>query len=200
MKDITSDQDILDLLSSLKNSENEYPANMIRSRREMFVKQAAAMVVLPKAGATGTSSETMAGSSHVVTSGSAGAGSVGTLLQTLLIIAIVVEAGITAYFFRDEITEFIHSNISPKVEVVVTPPEGTSPEIPARTEIPFDTLTVTETDTPTPTPQPSPAINSNNALIGTSNVDGNEQGNSTPTPNDHPGLHLGQTKQPTKTP
>jgi hypothetical protein len=202
MKNRTSDQDVLKLLTGLKNAEGNYPTDMIQTRREMFVKQAAAMAVMAKAASNsaGTSGSGQgAASSAGGTAGTAGTSlSISTLLETALVIAIVVEAGVATYFYRDKIAEFISSNLSPKVEHVASPPGSSLSDTltgeASSTETPEGTVVVTETDTLTPPVRILPAANgATNSGVGTQVV-------STPTPDDHPGLHLGQTKQPTIAP
>jgi hypothetical protein len=46
MKKGFSEQEVLELLDHLKSAGNEYPSDMIRSRREVFIKQAAAITML----------------------------------------------------------------------------------------------------------------------------------------------------------
>jgi hypothetical protein len=201
MKDKLSDQDVLNLLASLKKSEGNYPSDMIQSRRDMFLKQAATMAVLTVDGGGSADGQT--------TVSSAGGGfSTGTLLETALVVALVIEAGVVAYIYRDKIADFVNSTLSPNVEIVASPPGSSSPAIPSieetftETLVGTATITVTITETPAPAGTVLPAADNNfvDNNNDNSNNGGNAQITSTPNPNDNPGLHLGQTKQPTKDP
>ena len=120
-----------------------------------------------------------------------------TLLETLLVIAIVAEAGVATYVYREKIAEFFSSTFGPKVEQVSNPinnsPEVAVSEEPTESETPEGTVTVTETLLPPGYTQPAQANDNNNGS-------GNTQVASTPNPTDDNGLHLGQTKQPSKEP
>ena len=191
-----SDKDVLKLFTSLKRAENQYPQDMIKSRRDTFAKQAAAMAILAKVGGNATASTATGQAASTASSSAAGVGgvSMSTLLETALVIAIVAEAGVAAYAYREKIAEFFNSIFSPKVEQVVNPPDNSSSDIIAgdanTTETPEGTLTVTETPSPPGFVDPeSPDNNDNN--------NGDTQVASTQAPtDDNNGLHLGQTKQP----
>lgn len=197
MKNNVSNKEVLQILTTLKNSYKDYPQGLIESRRNIFTKQVAAMVLLMNAGANATSASPTASTASTMSSGTAGIGasSMGTIMETALVIAIVAEAGVAAYVYREKIAEFINSRFGPKTEQVVSPPDNVSDFITSNgptVEIPDGTLTVTVTETPTPPSTTNPASADNN--------NGDAQITSTPDPNDGNGLHLGQTKQPTKEP
>lgn len=207
MKNKISDKEVLQVLTGIKNSETTYPQGMIESRRGAFMKQAAAMAVLMKAGvnganATGTGQVAATASTTSGSAATAGAGaSIGTILETVLVVAIVIETGVAAYAYREKIAEFINSIFGPKVEQVASPPDNSSPVLITSTSIEPTSETPSETPTVTETPPPPgftpPAQADNNNASGTT---GNTQVASTPVPDDDNGLHLGQTKQPTKQP
>jgi len=204
-----NEQDILNLLTSLKTAENNYPSDMIKSRRDMFMKQAAAMVVLAGAGGNGASASGNAqGAVSGTTTGTAGSLTISSLLETALVVALVVEAGVATYIYRDKISDFIKSTLSPKVEQTTNPPDDSSLEVPAvieetATATMEETATVTVTSVETPAP---PNLSTPAGSVGGSNNDANSNGvenvqaTATPDPKDNPGLHLGQTKQPTQDP
>lgn len=50
MKQKFDDRNIRKLFSNLKHIENDYPANMMRLRRNRYIKQAAAMTVRSRTG------------------------------------------------------------------------------------------------------------------------------------------------------
>ena len=204
MRKKVSEQDVFDLLKEMKNSESNYPSELIQSRRDVFAKQAAAMAVLVRAGlheatkTAGGQTATASGTASAATSASVGA-SLGTILETVLVAAIVVEAGAAAYIYRDKIADFINSKINPTVEVVASPPGVLSPdsltEDVASSETSIATETVTGTETPVPSVTLPPVVNDSNNNV----TAGAPQVISTPEPT-QPGLHLGQTKQPTDAP
>lgn len=199
MKQKFSDADVVHLLTNLKDAGNGYPAEMIRSRREAYIKQAAAMSALVNTAGDGT----MGGTSGGASTGSA---SLGTLLEIALVTMIVVEAGAAAYVYRDQIADFFNSTLAPKVEVVSSPPGSFPSEIPASEEtstmtpVITATFTVTVTGTPAPVVTISPAAETVGDGITASADSADVQIVSTPNPKDkdNSGLHLGQTKQPTK--
>ena len=210
MKSKISDKDILQVLTGIKNSETTYPQSMIESRRDAFMKQAAAMAVLVKAGvnganATGTGQAAATGSTTLSSAATAGAGaSISTILETVLVVAIVIETGVAAYAYREKIAEFINSIFGPKVEQVANPPDNSSSDLIISTNIGTTSETPSETPTVTETPPPPgftpPAQADNNENNNGSGTTENTQVASTPDPNDDNGLHLGQTKQPTNQP
>lgn len=210
MKHELKEQDVANLLSGLKQAEQNYPSDLMDSRREMFAKQvAAALVMINTTGGSGASSaggsSTTGGSaSSTGTSVATGIGSsVGTILETALVVAIVVEAGVATYIYRDKIANFINSRLSPKTELVTNTPNDLN--LPVTGDgIPSD-ISPTLTETVTSTPSPSVTVSLTSSLPQGNNdtnpTTGGTQVNATPTPDDgNSGLHLGQTKQPTTQP
>ena len=193
-----NDQDVLNLLTNLKSAESSYPSEMIESRRDVYMKQAAAMAVLAGAGGNGASAAgnaQMSAASSASTSTASGGLTISGLLETALVVAIVVEAGIVTYIYRDRISDFIKSTLSPRVEQTANPLDGSLISVPAvarETTTAEETITVTVTSMETPTP---PDLS---APAGDNNSNSDSEVQATPDPTDNPGLHLGQTKQPTK--
>lgn len=203
MKNKVSDQDVLNLLSSLKNAESNYPSDMIQPRRDTYIKQAAAMAALARSGGNGSTASVS--NQATISSTASGGVAVGKLLETALVVALVIEAGVAAYIYRDKIADFINSTLSPNAETIARPPDDSSSDILASEDSPTETpdLTVTFTETPEPSVTILPAADNNNTVNNGDNDSGSggdAQVVSTPDPNDDPGLHLGQTKQPTKDP
>lgn len=209
----TKDTDIIQLLKKLKDSNGAYPQEMLASRRQGYLKQVAEI-----SGAAGLAM----GLRNTVKSGG-GAGTspaAGTLVEALLVIAIIAEAGAVAYFYRDKAAEFFRSlTNSPKVEVVstepVVPPSSPFPELEA-TPIPILTEIKTETATPVSTPSLEVAVNptvqnegdnsdtsnttsTTNTTGGTAGSGGTNSSVSTPDPNGDNGNHYGQTPRPERT-
>jgi hypothetical protein len=194
-----SDKDVLNLLSNLKNAENHYPSEMIESRRDAYMKQAATMAVLLKAAGNGTNGSGGASASSAV---GGSPSSLAMFLETALMVTIFLEAGVAAYVYRDKVAGFITSLISPATEVVSNLPEDTS--TPAGilitgqgnlTETPASSPTVTVTTTETPSPMPDGLTPADQG--GTNG--GNLQVESTPPPKDNPGNHYGNTPKPERT-
>jgi len=105
MKNKISDQDVLNLLSNLRNAENNYPSDMIKSRRDSYIKQAAVMMALAGVGGNGA---TQTGTNQAAISNATGSSlAAGKLIEIALIVALVVEAGVAAYFYRDKIADFL---------------------------------------------------------------------------------------------
>lgn len=201
MSSKVSDKDVLQLFASLKNAESNYPQGMIESRRNTFAKQAAAMAILAKAsGSGGVASTTATGQAASTASSSAagiGGASMGTILETALIVAIVVEAGVAAYAYREKITQFIKSTFGPKIEQTANPPNNSSSDL-ITIEETQETPEITPTGTMTETPVPPELVNPGSENNNGNNNNGDAQVASTPaTTDDNNGLHLGQTKQPT---
>jgi hypothetical protein len=204
MKNRVSDQDVLNLLTNLKNAEGTYPSDMARSRRDMYIKQAAAMAVLGSGGGNGAVS-TQSGQASLASAAGSGL-SLGKVLEIALVVALAVEAVLAAYIYRNEIANFINTALSPKVELTSDPAAAASPasDVQAGAEPSTEgtasiaPVTVTGTSTPPSALLPAPgSTNSGSAGGGGVQV----QVTSTPDPTKvDPGLHLGQTKQPTQAP
>jgi hypothetical protein len=200
MKRNFSDRDVLRLLASLKRAEGDCPAEVIRSRRKTFVKQTAAMAALVKSGEAGTNL-TGGGSSSGVGGAGTGSSSMGIWLDMALAAAIVVEAGMAAYIYRDRIADFVNLALFPnKVEHVGTLPDGSPLPIlvpeGAGTAPSAATSTVTVIAAATGTPAP-PSF-APDTVEKADEADSAEI-HSTPAADDQPGLRLGQTPKPERT-
>ena len=185
------DQDVVSLLTKLKNTGGGYPSQLLASRRQNYLMQVANI---------GLGLGIGGGHKIITKSGKSAAGSppvAGTLIETALVVAIVAQAGAAAYIYRDKLKEMIQSfSSSPRVEEVASPPVVTSPlpQIPI-TAPESETPVISETPMDTPTTG-TPAPN----LVGESNqADGNNQIASTPDPNGNNGNHYGQTPKPDRT-
>lgn len=180
------DYDVVKLLTTLKNANDAYPADLFNSRRQNYIRRVAEV---------GVGLGVAAGLESTVKSGNAGgfSSTVGGLLETALIIAIVAEASTAAYFYRDKISEIIQSYSSnPQVLEVTSPPEFSSP-LPELiiTEVPEITETSITTETPTGT-----VVVATTSVADDTNDAGNNQVISTPDPNGNNGNHFGQTPRP----
>src|SRR5512138_3448467 len=117
------DNEVIHLLKKLKDSNGAYPPEMLAMRRQGYIKQVA---------------EVSAGAGLAVAlrniakggKGAAGASSstAGTIVEALLVVALVAEAGAVTYFYRDKVAEYFRSVTgSPKVEEIASPPVVSSP-------------------------------------------------------------------------
>ena len=144
------DIDVLHLLKKLKDSNGVYPQEMLVSRRLGYLKQVAEI-----SGAAGLAM----GLKNTVKSGGAGsAPAAGTLVEALLVVAILAEAGAVAYFYRDKVADFFQSiSNSPQVELVTEAPVAASP-VPGLDFTATSFITVTGTSTETATPAGTPTL------------------------------------------
>lgn len=186
------EQAIVDLLAKLKNANGEYPSNLMTPRREMYLKQIAnaglglGLGVGIKNATKTTKSATGTGGLHLpALTGT-------SLFEAILVVAIVVEAGVAAYNYRDRIVEFFASlSSTPGVEEVIPPSfvESPQPEVVASESLtPVETPTAPTTLTTSTTGQPADG-----------GTNGNNSASATPDPNDGNGNHYGQTKVPRAT-
>lgn len=109
------DQEIVSLLTRLKNAEGSYPEHMLLARRQIFLKQMAeiGMGVSPDASIPNVDSNASPPPLSPLT---------GTVLETALLVAILVEASAVAYFYRDKLADFFETiTVEPRVEVVASP-------------------------------------------------------------------------------
>lgn len=181
-------QDIVGLLSRLKDSTPDYPADLLSARRASFLQQAT--IIHIKGSGKGGGDGGLGGSG--------GSGALGgmTTAQTVLLQAVigvwVVAAMLTAaYVFRDQIIDLLQDNGI--VEVTQVPVlESTASAIlpPTATETIVPTITVIS---PSVTAEPG-----NLPVIGAT-ADGASGEQGTPE-KDNPGLHLGQTPGAPDTP
>ena len=177
------DHALVKLLTELKNANGEYPRWLWESRRESYLKQVANI------GMAGGFGLRPANSIKRGKTPPGGAPGTSTLLEIILVVAIIAEAGTVAYFYRDKITTLIRSSISStRVEEVNSPN-------PVSSTSPITSVTSSESQTPTippsGTPTPGSTLDNNSA--------GDEHVTSTPDPNGNNGNHYGQTPKPERT-
>lgn len=147
------DNEVLQLLKKIKDANGTYPQELLAARRQGYLKQVAQ--ISGGAGLAVALKETVKHPKGTPTPPIPPVA--GTLLEGLLVVAIVVEASAVAYFYRGKLTELFNSITgSPKVEEVSSPPALSSP-IPGLelTPSPVVTLIGTETETATPVETPS---------------------------------------------
>jgi hypothetical protein len=143
------DNEVIHLLKKLKDSNGAYPPEMLALRRQGYLKQvtqvsagaglAVALRSIAKGGkgAAGASSSTA-----------------GTVVEALLVVALIAEAGAVSYFYRGKVAEYFRSiTRSPNTGEVASPPMVSSPLAEMQiTPSPVITITVTGTQTLTLTP------------------------------------------------
>lgn len=193
----SEDKKIIDLLSKLKDLNGTYPSDILAARRQVYIKQISSAGLGIGVGAE-IKNATKIGS---------GTGTVATvaskILETVLIAAIVIEAGAIAYIYRDKIADIIRtytgSSItqepasssndasSPSSGLVEKFPSATDTMLSVTVTTPSGTITVTSG---TPLPDSVGDNNDNNSGVGV---------NATPKPNENNGNHYGNTPKPERT-
>ncbi len=213
------DNEVIHLLKKLKDSNGAYPPEMLTLRRQGYIRQVAE--VSAGAGLAGALRNISKGGK-----GTAGASSTaGTVVEALLVVALIAEAGAVTYFYRDKVAEYFRSiTRSPKVEEVASPPAISSPFAEMQvTPSPVITVTITGTGTLTLTPDTPSGTPSTVLAAGTTLPEGetgvdagpastgipgstgsNTGGTPVPTsvasdPNGNNGNHYGQTPIPVRT-
>ncbi len=215
------DNEVIHLLKKLKDSNGAYPPEMLALRRQGYIKQVAEV----------SAGIGLAAALRNIARGGKGAASAssstaGTIMEALLVFALIAEAGAVTYFYRDKVAEYFQSiTRSPKVEEVASPPVFSSPIVEMQTTpSPVITVTITGTGTLTLTPgtpsgTPSAVLAAGTTLPnGETGVDtgpastgvpgstGSNTGGTTPVPtsvasdpNGNNGNHYGQTPIPERT-
>jgi hypothetical protein len=216
------DNEVIHLLKKLKDSNGAYPPELLALRRQGYLKQVAQI----SAGAG-----LVVGLKNIVKGGKGSAGlsssAAGTVVEALLVAALVAEAGAVTYFYRDKVAEYMQLiTRTPKVEHVASPPVVPSPFMEMQIQITPSlseeavTITVTGTESLTPgTPSgtPSPALPTGttqpNGRNGTAvqsastsapgsssgNTGGSSGSGSSQDPKGNNGNHYGQTPKPERT-
>lgn len=189
------EQQIVELLTRLKNQQDgAYPKKLLASRRQVFLGQ---MASIGAGLGIGAKLKTAAKSSKAGSVSHLSSFSVSSLVETLLVVAIVAQAGVIAYTYRDRIVDFVNSLsgiTTPTADSI--PVTGSSvPEV-VVSDTPIVTVTPIETPTTTVTVissnTTSSDITSNGDIQNTTVVE-------TPQPaNNNPGNHFGQTPKPTQ--
>ncbi len=147
------DNEVINLLTKLKNANVIYPQELLVLRRQGYIKQVAE--VSASAGLALALGSTIKGGNGV-----GGAPVASKLLEMLLVVAIVAEASTVAYFYRDRLAElFRTSSSAPRVEEISSPPVIESPYPTFESTMnPAVTQTQTQTQTQTKTPLATPSF------------------------------------------
>ncbi len=188
------DKEIVELLTKLKNAGGHYPKELLASRRQIFLGQVASV----GAGiGIGKTPKEMANPVKAVSTPHIPVMSASSLIEPILVVAVVIQAGILVYNYRDKIAEFFNSVTSVSTSLSVPAIESSIPEVvgsnnPTETPIPTTTSSVTPTTIPSLTTAQTDGINASGNGTVTVVVD-------TPKPNDNNGNHYGQTPKPDRT-
>jgi hypothetical protein len=150
--------EVIKLLTTLKSSNGAYPPELLAARKARYLQQVAQVGI---AAGTGMGIKQML-------KGGNGAGispAAGTLLEMVLVVAIVAEAGTLGYFYRDKLAELLNLVLGkPKVEQTANPPvDNSSPVIQVES-------TASPALTETPPGTPSPVIVINGTVVAPSGV------------------------------
>jgi hypothetical protein len=184
------DKEIVRLLTKLKNTDGKYPPDLLAARRQEFLTQMG-QIGLGIGVAAGIKSAIKSGKVPVLSSATS------TVLESVLVVAIVAESGTVAYFYRDKLTD-VFKTISNEVgSHEVTPPpvatelgiQGVTPSPAVTATLPSVTLSVSPTGIELSS-SPVPGVVEDNNTISAS---------STPAPNENNGNHYGQTPKPQRT-
>lgn len=206
------DQEIIRLLTKIREAEGGYPEHMLVARRRSYLKRMTEinLGIAPEPAISHAAKDVKLSPLSPATA---------TLVETMLVVAIVAEATAVAYFYRDRLADFFRRAVTePRVQEVTPPPSGaTSLELQGIT--PSPALTVTDPSvttwvhptptgiavTPTSTPIPGVSDNSTLEAAGTIATGQTNVLNATPGLNDNSGNngnsgnHYGQTPKPERT-
>jgi len=192
-KNPQSENEIIGLLSKLKDTTPEYPNDLMAARKAAYMSQIVSIKFDgPKQGGKGGGDGGSGASSGTGGSGALGGMSTvqGILLQAVIGVWIIAGMLTAAYVFRDQIIGLLQNNgivVEMTQAPLVDAPESiTSPNAPT-----------TEIVSPSVTPVPDASS------AAASDPEGSSEGQTTsenPDDNDNKGLHLGQTPGAPDTP
>jgi hypothetical protein len=198
------DQEIIRLLTRLKDADVAYPQDMLAGRRGKYLKQMAE-VELGSGADTGIKNSIKDGPAPSLSPAAS------TLLEGALVVAIIAETGAMAYFYRDKLADFFHKiTTTSKVQEVptqlVVPTvleiQGVTPSPAVASTLPSATIAASPTETavvPTNTPTPGLAEENSNATAAVNQTDATPAPNEGNGSNGNNGNHYGQTPKPERT-
>jgi hypothetical protein len=200
------DQEIIRLLTKIKDAEAGYPEHMLVQRRRSYLRRMREVSLgIPAETAVRDAAKDIK-PSHISPTTT-------VLVETALVIAIIAEASTVAYFYRHRLTDFIRRVVAePGVQEATHPPVVTSSfEIQSDVTIPSGTIWsppsstgVAATLTATPVLDVIPGVVDTNSSHTAAASEVNVL-NATPGPNDsssnngNNGHHYGQTPKPERT-
>lgn len=182
------DNDVFQLLKRIKDADGAYPQDLLSARRQGYLKQVAAV-------SGGMGLGFLFKNMLKMGKGAALTPTAGTLVEVLLVVAIVAEVSTVTYFYRDKLIQLIQDLVgSPKVEEVSNPPLVVS-AVPNLMST-FDAL-MEEIDTVTPLSTPSMLVEQATNQPSLEST-GGSQAVSTPDPTNN-GNQYGLTPKPERT-
>src|SRR5437867_4070343 len=152
------DQDVIKLLTTLKNADVAYPKDMLAARRQSYLNRMAD--IGSGVGANGGMKNAAKNLRNL--SSSSVSSMTNTLLESALVIAIVAETSAVAYFYRDKVADFFKTiTTASKIQEVTPPPapttlkvQGVSPSPAVTSTLPSATILASPTGSATSTPIP----------------------------------------------
>jgi hypothetical protein len=184
------DKEIVRLLTKLKDTDGKYPADLLAARRQGYLRQMGEIGLGIGAGIK---------IKNVVNGAKAPAlsSATSTILESVLVVAIVAETGTVAYFYRDKLADLFQTITKETSGQEVTPPpalteleiQGVTPSAAVTATLPSATLSVSPTETELTGTSVPGVVEDNNTVSA----------NSTPAPNGNNGNHYGQTPKPQRT-
>lgn len=197
------DQEIIKLLTRLKDADVAYPKDMLATQRGKYLKQMAEVEL--GSGAVTEIKDTIKDRPTPSLSPTASA-----LLEGALVVAIIAQTGAIAYFYRDKLADFFQNDTTTsRVQEVATQPvvptaleiQGVTPSPAVTSTLPSATMASSPTQiatvlTNTLMPAPTEQNNSTTTTAAVNQID------STPDPNvgnGNNGNHYGQTPKPERT-
>jgi hypothetical protein len=204
------DQEIIRLLTKIKEAEGAYPEHMLVARRRSYLKRMVeiSLGIPPEPVIDKAAKEVKPSQISPATS---------TLVETALVVAIIAEASTVAYFYRERLADFFHKTVvepneqdtPPSVLPTLLGLQEITPSPATTATLPSATIWSPPTPTRiwvTPSWTPIPGVVDNN---GNNSTTTGEPGllNSTPVPNNsnnsgnngNNGNHYGQTPKPERT-
>ncbi|HET9911735.1 MAG TPA: hypothetical protein VFQ13_07590 [Anaerolineales bacterium] len=183
------DQDIINLLTKLKDAASEYPEHMLAARRQSFLKQMTAVGLGIGAVAGIKNALEKTPRTHPFTV---------TLVEAILIAAILIEISAMAYIYRAKLADFFQTITASSTVEEVTPP----PVLPTALEVqgisPAPAVTSILASTTPGTEPASVVVTSTGTAVPGTILEAN-QISATPDPKGNNGNHYGQTPKPERT-
>ena len=186
----SNNDEVVQLLTKLKGRGGAYPPELLAARKSRYLQQVAQISIAAGAGA---------GIKEVLKAGK-GTGLppvAGTMLETILVAAIVVEASALGYVYREKLAELLNISLKkPVAEESSNPPVIASPIQHLESTA---TPVMTETGTPIGTPLPVIVINGTEIMVTEVVNPVNTVNAVIPVPTDKNGNQYGLTPLPERT-
>lgn len=177
-------QEIVELLSKLRDETPEYPADLEEARKFSYLKQIVEIEISKRD--QGGSGGKQAGAGGAGASGAAlGGGTtfLGFSLKTVIVFVAAIAVLTAAYLFRDQITNYLAENNIIRVEATATPVD-TSPSVGPTTATP-SAGTASALGSGTAVTEAAPSLETNSPIgtpVGTKSSPGQDSGQAQGTP------------------